>query len=122
MANKLLIVMVNADPASGPELAAPLAQATAAAAMEYDVEVVLDGAAGRLALKDVAAAVRVREGGERSIYDMIREARAAGAVFKVTAAAVDWWGEDFVPEIAGVVGGAYIVSEAMDDETVTFTY
>lgn len=122
MANKLLIVMVNANPASGPELAAPLSQATAAASMEYDVEVVLDGMAGRLALKDVAAAVRVREAGERNVYDMIREAHAAGAVFKVTAAVVDCWGEDFIPEINGVVGGAYIVSEAMDDETVTFTY
>ncbi len=28
----------------------------------------------------------------------------------------------FIPEIEETVGGAYIISQAMDDDTVTFTY
>ena len=49
MAKKLMIVMVNTDPANPPELGAPFFQASVAAAMEYDVEVVLTGRAGQLA-------------------------------------------------------------------------
>ena len=43
MAEKLLIVMVNTDPTNASELGAPFFQATVAAAMEYEVEVVLTG-------------------------------------------------------------------------------
>ena len=38
MADKLMIVMVNTDPANPGELGAPFFQATVAAAMEYEVE------------------------------------------------------------------------------------
>jgi predicted peroxiredoxin len=54
MADKLMIVMVNTDPRDGPELGAPFFQATVAAAMDYDVEVILTGRAGELAIKGVA--------------------------------------------------------------------
>ena len=46
MADKLMIVMVNTDPRDPAELGAPFFQATVAAAMEYEVEVVLTGRAG----------------------------------------------------------------------------
>ena len=49
MANKLLIVMVNTDPKNAAELGAPFFQATVAAAMEYDVEIILTGLSGQLA-------------------------------------------------------------------------
>ena len=49
MADKLLIVMVNTDPTNPSELGAPFFQATVAAAMEYEVEVVMTGRAGELA-------------------------------------------------------------------------
>ena len=45
MADKLLIIMVNTDPKNGAELGAPFFQATVAAAMEYEVEIVLTGQA-----------------------------------------------------------------------------
>ncbi|MBD3610598.1 MAG: peroxiredoxin, partial [Gammaproteobacteria bacterium] len=32
------------------------------------------------------------------------------------------WGDDLLDDISETVGGAYIISEAMDDNTVTFTY
>ena len=37
MADKLLIVMMNTNPANAIEVTAPLAQATVAASMEYEV-------------------------------------------------------------------------------------
>lgn len=122
MADKLLIVMVNTDPENPSELGAPFAQATVAAAMEYDVEIVLSGRAGELAKKGVAEKIFVQQGNEKSVYDFIRDAAEAGVKFKVCTPTLEIWGDDLIPEIDETVGGAYIISEAMDDDTVTFTY
>ena len=54
MAEKLLIIMVNTDPSNNIELGAPFHQATVAAAMEYEVEIILTGRSGELAKKGVA--------------------------------------------------------------------
>lgn len=122
MADKLLIVMANSDPANCAELGAPLFQATVAAAMEYEVEVIFTGLAGRLALKGVAEGLKANGSGEKTIYDVLREAREAGVKFKICTTATDLWGTDLIPEIDETVGAAYLVSEAMDDDTVTLTY
>ncbi|TVP81938.1 DsrE family protein [Thioalkalivibrio sp.] len=122
MADKLLIVMVNTDPHNPSELGAPFFQATVAAAMEYDVEVVLTGRAGELAKKGVAENLFVQEGSSKSVYEFIKDAHEAGVAFKVCTPTLELWGDDLIPEIEETVGGAYVISEAMDDDTVTFTY
>jgi predicted peroxiredoxin len=122
MAEKLLIVMVNTDPRNGSELGAPFFQATVAAAMEFEVEVILTGRAGELAKKGVAENLVVQEGSSKSVYDFIKDAAEAGVHFKVCTPTLDLWGDDLIPEIEETVGGAYVISEAMDDDTVTFTY
>ncbi|UCE90676.1 MAG: peroxiredoxin, partial [Pseudomonadota bacterium] len=35
---------------------------------------------------------------------------------------LELWGDDLIPEIAETVGAAYVISQAMDGDTVTFTY
>jgi predicted peroxiredoxin len=122
MADKLMIVMVNTDPKNGAELGAPFFQATVAAAMEYEVEVILTGRAGELAVKGVAEKLHVKEGSPKSVYDFIKDAHEAGVKFKVCTPTLDLWGEDLIPEIEETVGGAYVISQAMDDDVVTFTY
>jgi predicted peroxiredoxin len=122
MADKLLIVMVNTDPSNGSELGAPFFQATVAAAMEYDVEVVMTGRSGELAIKGVAEKLFVQEGSEKSVYDFMKDAVEAGVALKVCTPTLDLWGSDLIPEIEETVGGAYVISEAMDDDTCTFTY
>jgi predicted peroxiredoxin len=122
MADKLMIVMMNTDPANGAELGAPFFQATVAAAMEYDVQVILTGRAGELAIKGVAEKLHVQEGSPKSVYDFIKDAYEAGVKFKVCTPTLELWGDDLIPEIEETVGGAYVISEAMDDDTVTFTY
>lgn len=122
MADKLLIVMVNTDPTNPSELGAPFFQATVAAAMEYDVEVVMTGRAGELAKKGVAEKLFVQEGSPKSVYEFIKDAAEAGVKFKVCTPTLDLWGNDLIPEISETVGGAYVISQAMDDDTVTFTY
>ena len=122
MADKLMIVMVNTDPRNGAELGAPFFQATVAAAMEYEVEVILTAGAGALAVKGVAEKLFVKEGSPKSVYDFIKDAHEAGVKFKVCTPTLDLWGEDLIPEIEETVGGAYVISQAMDDDVVTFTY
>ena len=122
MADKLMIVMVNTDPRDPAELGAPFFQATVAAAMEYEVEVVLTGRAGELAVKGVAERLHVKEGSPKSVYDFMKDSHEAGVKFKVSTPTLELWGEDLIPEIEETVGGAYVISQAMDDDVVTFTY
>lgn len=122
MADKLLIIMVNSDPSNPSELGAPFFQATVAAAMEYEVEIVLTGRTGELAKRGVAEKIFVQQAGGKSVYEFIKDAHEAGVVFKVCTPTLEIWGDDLIPEISETVGGAYVISEAMNDDTVTFTY
>ncbi len=122
MADKLLIVMVNTDPKNPEELGAPFFQAAVAAAMEHEVEVVLTGRAGQLAVKGVAEKLHVKEGSPKTVYDFIKDAHEAGVKFKVCTPTLELWGDELIPEIEETVGGAYVISQAMDDDVVTFTY
>ena len=56
------------------------------------------------------------------MLDHIREAKSAGVVFKVCTPTLQLWGKNIISEIDETVGGAYIITEAMDDSVVTFTY
>ena len=122
MADKLMIVMVNSDPQNPTALGAPFFQATVAAAMDYEVEVIMTGRAGELAKTGVAESIRVHDGSQKSVYDYIKEAHEAGVTFKVCTPTIEIWGEDLIPEIEETIGGAYVISQAMDGNTVTFTY
>ena len=122
MADKLLIIMVNSDPKNPSELGSPLFQAAVAAAMEYEVEVVFTGRSGELAVKGVAENITMQNSSNKTVYDVIQEAHDAGVKFKVCAPSLEEWGDELIPEIEETVGGAYIVSEAMDDGTVTLSY
>ena len=122
MASKLMIVMVNTDPSNPAELGAPFFQATVAAAMEYKVEVILTARSGELAIKGVAEKLRVQEGSPKTVYDFIKDAHEAGVKFKVCTPTLELWGNELIPEIEETVGGAYVISQAMDEDVVTFTY
>ena len=122
MANKLMIVMVNTDPSNGTELGAPFFQATVAAAMDYEVEVILTARSGELAKRGVAEKLYVQEGSPKNVYDFIKDAHEAGVHFKVCTPTLELWGEDLIPEIEETVGGAYVIQQAMDDGVVTLTY
>jgi predicted peroxiredoxin len=122
MADKLMIVMVNTDPRDPAELGAPFFQAAVAAAMDYEVEVILTGRAGELAKKGVAEKLYVKEGVGKSVYDFMKDAHEAGVRFKVCTPTLDLWGNDLIPEIDETIGGAYVIEQAMDDRVVTFTY
>lgn len=128
MADKLIIALVNADPENLIEVSLPILQATVASSMEYDAEVIFSGRAGKLAIKGFAETIfeTKNEGtnkeDQRSVQDFITEAYEAGVLFKVCTSALELWGDNLIPEIHEIVGGTYLISEAMDSDTVTFTY
>ena len=126
MADKLMIIMANTNPENGEELGAPIFQATVAAAMEYEVEVICTATAGKLMKKGVADNLYVKEGSGKSVYDFIKDAHDAGVRFYCCSPNLDLFDmteEDLIPECEGVVGGAYLIERVMEEEdTKTLEY
>ncbi len=119
---KLLIVMSNSDPSNPEECYAPLFQATVAAALSHDVEVIFTGVTGQLAIAGVAEKVEINLDTHRTIYDIIKEAHEAGVSFKACNTSLEMAGKALIDELEEKVGAAYVIGEAMDDNTLTFTY
>ncbi len=126
MAEKLVIMMVNTDPANGEEMGAPIFQASVAAAMEYEVEVICTATSGKLLKKGVAENLYVKPGSGKSVYDFIKDAHEAGVKFFCCSPNLDLFDmteEDLIPECEGIVGGAYVIERLMeDDDTKMLTY
>ena len=114
--------MANSEPSRPEGCYAPLFQATIAAALSHDVEVVLTGLSGQLAISGVAEKVQMNLETHSTLYAIIQEAHHAGVSFKACNTSLKMAGEDLIPEIEEKVGAAYVIGEAMDDNTVTFTY
>ena len=121
MAEKLIIVMVNTDPRNGEELGAPFFQATVAAAMDYEVEVICTATAGRLMKKGEAEKLVVKEGSPKTVYDFIKDAHEAGVKFYCCSPNLDLFemtADDLIPECEGIVGGAHVIESIMEDDDV----
>ena len=119
---KLLIIMSNSDPDHPEGCYDPLFQATIAAALSYDVEVVFTGLSGSLAIGDTAEKAEVNLESHRNLHDIIKEAQQAGVAFKACNTSLEMAGKEMISEVEERVGAAYVIGEAMDDSTVTFTY
>ena len=114
-------MMVNTDPSNGEELGAPIFQATVAAAMEYEVDVVCTATSGKLMKKGVAENLYVKEGSTKSVYDFIKDAHEAGVKFFCCSPNLDLFDmteNDLIPECEGVVGGAYVIEQVMEEEDI----
>jgi predicted peroxiredoxin len=125
MASKLIIVMANTDPRNGEELGAPIFQATVAAAMEYEVDVICTATAGRLMKQGVAEKLFVKQGSPKSVLDFIKDAHEAGAKFYCCSPNLDLFDmtqEDLIPECSGIIGGAYLIEQVMEGDTKVLTY
>ena len=125
MAKRLVIVMANTDPRNGEELGAPLFQASVAAAMEYAVEVICTATAGRLMKKGVAEKLVVKPGSPKTVYDFIKDAHEAGARFYCCSPNLDLFDmtkDDLIPECEGIVGGAHLIEEVMEEDCKVMTY
>ncbi len=122
MNKKLLIIMSNSDPAQPDGCYAPLFQATIAAALSHDVEVVFTGLSVQLAVGNNAENAEVNLETHRTIHDIIKEAHQAGVSFKACNTSLQMAAEELIEEVEERVGAAYVIGEAMDENTITFTY
>jgi uncharacterized protein len=125
MTSKLVIVMANTDPRNGEELGAPIFQATVAAAMEYEVEVICTATAGRLMKKGVAETLFVKPGSPKSVLDFIRDAHEAGVKFYCCSPNLELFDmsqADLIPECSGIIGGAYLIEQIMETDCKVLTY
>ena len=122
---KLIIVMANSDPRNGEEIGAPIFQATVAAAMDFEVEVICAATAGRLMKKGVAERLWVKEGSPKSVYEFIKDAHEAGVKFYCCSPNLDLFDmtkDDLIPECTGIIGGAYLIERVMEDDSEVLTY
>ncbi len=126
MASKLMILMVNTDPSNGEELGAPFFQASVAAAMDYEVEVVCTATSGKLMKRGVAESLVVKPGSPKTVYDFIKDAHEAGVKFYCCSPNLDLFDmtvDDLIPECEGIVGGAHVIEAVMeDDDTRVLSY
>lgn len=125
MADKLIIIMANTDPRNGEELGAPIFQASVAAAMEFEVEVICTATSGQLMKKGVAENLYIKEGSPKSVYDFIKDAHEAGVKFACCSPNLDLFDmteDDLIPECSGIVGGAYLIEEIMEGDCKVLTY
>ena len=122
---KLIIVMANSDPRNGEEIGAPIFQATVAAAMDFEVEVICTATAGRLMKKGVAERLWVKEDSPKNVYDFIKDAHEAGVKFYCCSPNLDLFDmskDDLIPECSGIVGGAHLIEEVMETDAKVLTY
>jgi uncharacterized protein len=122
---KLLFIMSGADPDKPDTCSAPLFQATVAAALSHDVEVIFTGIAGRLTLPGVAESIEVNIESHQTLYEVIKEAYRAGVSFKAcntSHISLQIAGQEMIEEVEEKIGAAYVINEALQDDTVVFTY
>ncbi len=121
VASKLIIMMVNTDPRNGEELGAPFFQATVAAAMDYEVDVICTATSGQLMKKGFAEKLVVKAGSPKTVYDFIKDTHEAGAKFYCCSPNLDLFDmtvDDLIPECEGIVGAAKVIEEIMEDDNV----
>lgn len=119
---KLLIVMSNADPDKPDSCYTPLFQATIAAALSHEVEVIFTGVSAQLAIAGVAEKVEMNIETHSTLYDIIQEAHGTGVSFKACTTSLKVTAAGLLAEVEEKVGAAYVIDEAMDENTITFTY
>lgn len=119
---KLLFILSNADPARPDSCYAPLFQSTVAAALGHEVEVIFTGSAVKMAIQGVAEKIEVNLESHRTIHDLIREAHNAGVSFKACNTSINVAAAEMIEELDERVGAAYVVNEALEENTTTFTY
>lgn len=122
MSERLLVVVSSSDPRNPCEIIEPIYNATVAASMDYNVEMIFSGRAGEILVKGVAEEVPTLKDDDKTIATMLEEAVAAGVIIKASKHLTTRWGDELIPEVDDVVGAGYMVSEVMNDDSKTLSY
>ena len=123
--NRLALLLWSADP-DRPELcAAPFVHATAAAAIDCEVEIHFSGRAVRLLVAGVADGLHPSSARDVAVLHFMRQAADLGVRFLACAMALKAHveeGEILIPEFGGTAGAAAFVARALDPEWSTLVY
>lgn len=123
MIEKMVVIMLNSDPSNANELFEPIYQAIIAASMDYNVEIILSGRSGELAIRGVAEKITSPRKENETIYDILKEAYQSGVKIRASKFVTQRWNEEeLIPEIDEVVSGGYVIGEIMNDNNITLTY
>jgi len=125
MAERVVIMLLNANPDHPSTLGAPFFQACVAAAMDLDVQVHFATRTVQLLKRGYAEGLFPGRERSKSVYDFMREAHAAGARFYGCSQAMQEFCIDeanAIPEFDGARGGAAFLGAALDEDTLTLTY
>lgn len=125
MPRKLVIMLVNTDPARAIEVGAPLFQAAMAASMDYPVEVIVSGASGVLMRKGEAEKIVIKANSGKTALDFIRMASRAGARFLLCAGTFEMLSvprAELIPECVGLTSLSEYIPELMDDDVRVLSF
>ncbi len=125
MKQHLAIVVWAANPDVPHLCATPFFHASAAAAMDVDVEVYFASAAVLLLKNGVAAKLHTGPQQRETVYEFMRQALAHGARFYACSQALSEYGltlVDLIPETSGAAGAAAYAARSLDDDWVTVIY
>jgi hypothetical protein len=122
---KLAILLWAATP-EHPELCAtPFVHATAAAALDCEVEIHFSGRSSRLLIAGEAERLFAAAGSGKSIYAFMREAANLGVRFIGCAMALHANtrpGESYIPEYAATASATDFVLRTLDPEWATLVF
>ena len=125
MKTRLAILVWAATP-ERPELCAtPFVHATAAAALDVEVEIHFAGRAARLLVAGVAEGIRPTPGEAKTAYAYMREAAFLGVRFVgccMALAGNTTEGETYIPEYQGTATATQWVQRCLDPQWATLVY
>jgi uncharacterized protein len=125
VAKKVVILLLNVNPELPTSLGVPFFQASAAAAMDMEVEIYFASRTAVLLRKGVADDLFPSGRREKSVYGFMQDAHDLGVRFYACHAAMLEHGVDqdsAIPELDGIRGGAAFIAAATEDGVVALTY
>ena len=125
MANKLVFMLLSIEPESPHMCGTPFFQATAAAAMGFEVEIYFASRSVRLLVKDVADHIYPSDNRAKTVYGFMQDAAEQGVKFYACKGAMDAFAitpEQLIPEVNGLAGATTFIWRVMDNEWKALTY
>ncbi len=125
MANKLVFMLLSIEPELPHLCGTPFFQATAAAAMGFEVEMYFASRSMRLLVQGVADRIYPSDNRAKSVYGFMQDASEQGVKFFACKGAMDAFSvtpEQLIPEVTGLAGATSFIWRVMDNEWKALTY
>lgn len=125
MDKKIVIILLNTDPDRPASLGTPFFQASAAAALDLEVEIYFTARNIQLLHRGVADKLYPGKQQQKSIYSFMQDAHNAGVKFYACSGGMDDQELDAsnaIPELDGAKGAAALMSQLVEGDTVPLAY